>query len=559
MEEKKKKKREMDSWGTKPPRGPEVKILLGIRVLLVIGLAVVPGCREGVVVSPDAPPPPTGDLAKWETAPPGALAKDHIPNVLGPEPTDADFVTVDGSRVAPRRILAMVADTATVGAVKRALAAERLTVVGGNSFFGVLLCSVPRGADGLAIASRLETNPLFAAVTNDEIVLDREDIIPGDSPPTGSPGNPAPVVWDWKPFLWSPLPPIGGNWGLHYIRMPQAWNLLRIGRDIPPRVMIIESGSADTGHTELRGIVENLNAASAAEHATNVVGIIAARASMAVYPPFGEVGIQGINPAYIWSTPPPMVYVYRLSSGSFWYIQDALSAAIDKNVRVINVSLGGSTLRRRSYMQKVLIKMIGTYIVASVGNDGKNAKDNSPFTREALDPNNPFGWILVVENLEAAAPGARLSNQSNFAGTGAQNAVSAPGENTGTTSRGGKYAVFHGTSAAAPYVAGLVSYLLTLEPSLNYAQVAALLKAETTTRRPGASRTGQAASPGIDAFSAAIEIDKFRPNYPMRRRLLDVDDGTLDGNDRATTRLYAVLGDGAVDMSDFRAFRDALL
>ena len=75
--------------------------------------------------------------------------------------------------------------------------------------------------------------------------------------------------------------------------------------------------------------------------------------------------------------------------------------------------------------------------------------------------------------------------------------------------------------------------------------------------------------PAVDAFRAGMDIDRIRGNDDLLRALLDVDDGSIDGNLRVLATGAPVpsldldgngrLGDGRIDMSDFRRFRDHLL
>jgi hypothetical protein len=129
------------------------------------------------------------------------------------------------------------------------------------------------------------------------------------------------------------------------------------------------------------------------------------------------------------------------------------------------------------------------------------------------------------------------------------------------------YLRLDGTSMAAPHVAGLVSYLYTLRPSLA---------GPTLTTNPvrdvliaSAQPVAGAPTPRIDAFAAALQLDVGSGDVAVLRMLLDVDDGSIDGNQR--TKAGGAdepgedldgdlgVGDGRVDMSDFRRWRDWLL
>jgi hypothetical protein len=172
-----------------------------------------------------------------------------------------------------------------------------------------------------------------------------------------------------------------------------------------------------------------------------------------------------------------------------------------------------------------------------------------------------FGDIIVVEAIELEDDGRRLA-MSNFGGH-----VSAPGGQILSTVPGDAYGFSTGTSMAAPHVTGLASYLLSIDPSLTNAELISLITGNT---KPTSENRGVAASPRIDGFAAALAIDGLRGGDEVVRMLIDVDDGTLDGNLRVDTNDPSVdftnedadgdggIGDGRIDMADFRRWRDWL-
>jgi hypothetical protein len=120
-----------------------------------------------------------------------------------------------------------------------------------------------------------------------------------------------------------------------------------------------------------------------------------------------------------------------------------------------------------------------------------------------------------------------------------------------------------GTSMAAPHVTGLIAYLLAMDPDLTTAQVLTILR--------DTSRTAANVSPTIDAFAALRYIDDINETNAGKRKwvkkaLLNVDDGTIDGNDRNVEADEHGSGidppnppTWRIDMADFRRYRDAML
>jgi subtilisin family serine protease len=414
-----------------------------------------------------------------------------------------------------------------------------------------------------------------------------------------------PFDWQWE------LSPLNGNWGLEFSRVPQMWAFnAAIGKKgISTVVGVLDGGTSD--HEDVQFLVNGgVNENQDPSHGLHVSGIIGATFNSKN----NSVGIDGINP-----------YAKLISQkNTLDFCQDLIKMIQDfPNLQVINMSLGQSWNLRKPAINPntnlaaqqlifneglVFLTSINQLrangkkipiIVTSAGNssgfdlDGddivseseKNilTKWNSALTYASIvfeDPN-----ILIVEAINDKNTRAAFSN------IGGQ--ISAPGVDiTSAVNIKGKsdYKSFSGTSMAAPHVTGLVSYLLALDPDLDTAQIRKLLL-ENSIETLGGS------SPHMDAFSSAMDIDRLRDNDAVLRKLLDIDDGTADGNlrlmigaeDATSTdanndglddayltsdkplKILATpfigedanndkgIGDGKVTMSDFRRWRDWLI
>ena len=266
--------------------------------------------------------------------------------------------------------------------------------------------------------------------------------------------------------------------------------------------------------------------------------------------------------------------------------------------------------------QGLLVRLIAAthpevLLVSAAGNDSwqgwwhdaeTHARWGSPINWAALGPSidipllgsfAPSGNIIVVEELinivdyQSSEPPYFTeppyrwqyctSDETNVGGD-----VSAPGDDVislvGSNIPGyTDYKSEGGTSVAAPHVTGLVGYLLVLDSSLSVTQIRTLMTETEFTRQtvlyPGDLPEGVAGpAPMIDAFAAAMGIDILHSNKTLQQALVDVDDGTRDGNLR--TRIFPDdpdpddihtpkgdhrRGDGRTTMRDFRAWRDAYL
>lgn len=224
----------------------------------------------------------------------------------------------------------------------------------------------------------------------------------------------------------------------------------------------------------------------------------------------------------------------------------------------------------------------------------------SPFNWAALNTTvsvpPPLTNIIVVESMDGDVAATSLADppyrwkytKSDFSNVGGL--VSAPGgrilstvgsnmpdpDNPGMSFN--DYGYKSGTSMAAPHVAGLIGYLLHLDETLTSQEIRSLVTGASFTKATVLSSTesslpsGVAGSaPMVDAFAAMMGIDLL-PGHggkKIQRALVDVDDGTEDGNlriDPFTGTVNTTIGnpgmrrgDGIVSIRDFRAWRDAYL
>jgi len=382
--------------------------------------------------------------------------------------------------------------------------------------------------------------------------------------------SPAPVAdvvgWTWE------TKPSGGNWGMEAIRAPQLWNLNEAVKKA--------HGSTATGVLDV-GFARHYDLAYAvmldspappdqAKHGTHVSGTIAAT--------YGNGrGVDGVNPfadlvAKEWGPSMPGLGLYEFVKST-------------PGLRVVNLSIGNRwsnvgidpalserTQRRIARQARVFeawgvsLAASGTTVpllVAAAGNDsGKqslnfvdvDAKWTSPWNYAASVYGNQN--VIVVEAVgDDPTDGLNLAGFSDINGT-----VSAPGVNILSTGPSSDFVSLQGTSMAAPHVTGLVSYLLSLDPTLTPAELSGLLRNN--------GRSVPRSSPFVDAFASALAIDGLRNNSAVLKRLLDIDDGTVDGNLRLDCTSSCAsftdedadgdggTGDGAIDMSDFRRWRD---
>ncbi|WP_408955169.1 S8 family peptidase [Natroniella sp. ANB-PHB2] len=268
------------------------------------------------------------------------------------------------------------------------------------------------------------------------------------------------------------------QWHYSAISLPQAWQETTGSEEVT--VAVIDSG-IDKGHIDLeeqkiklldeekyedKGLPSSLVDEDEGGHGTHVTGTIGALASNQD----GEV--VGTN----WNVTlfPIRVFGEDLnSSGSYGLVAGAIELAVDNGADIINLSLGGN------FPSKALKEAIDyayqndVTVIAAGGNEG-NPDLFYPAQFETV-----ISVGAVDHNLE-------LTLFSNY---GKSLDFVAPGQNIYSTIPDNQYGYSHGTSMAAPHVAGVAALLLAEEPDLTPDQIKERLK--TTAQDLGAEDVGR--------------------------------------------------------------------
>ncbi|NLL17703.1 MAG: S8 family serine peptidase [Clostridia bacterium] len=254
------------------------------------------------------------------------------------------------------------------------------------------------------------------------------------------------------------------QWGLESIGISKLWEQLpsELGQ---VTVAVIDSG-VDTNpfHEDLENRIDpngynfllgSTNIYDLNGHGTAVAGIIAAVTNNNK----GIAGVAGLADVRIL----PLQVVF--SDGNV-YSDDLIAAinyAVERNVDIINLSLGGSQYSEieNNVIQKAIQK--GITVVASAGNEG-----NMSYMYPAS-----YDGVISVGSIAADNKRSYFSNYNDKID------VVAPGERFITTAKSNlnKYDYFSGTSAAAPMVTGVLALLKAIDPSLTPEDLMGLLAA----------------------------------------------------------------------------------
>lgn len=529
---------------------------------------------------------------------PDAPAWSALPARPAPPIGDDDLVRAGAITVARGRVIAMVAEDATVRQVDDALRALDAELVASSPTTGRLTVALPDGADlaaTFAAADALAADPAFSSASADlvghDAVLppahDAElpgEYFPSQPQPDGSSiatGGVCDRRYDWRGG------DHGANWDLQVIRAPPAWNLRdRVARTAagPIAVGVIDSGF-DRSHPEV-SFDPKTPAGPAGAHGTMVASKIVGR--------HDRVGFEGVLPTGL--------VVGRVRRGQSatksFEILEALLTGSGRDVRVVNLSQADFAVPDRDGRLWQLDDHIpdpdreGGSLKWTYGEALSDLGDtwNDELARLARD----HRFLLTCAAGNAGDRGdvvyeARWSSGCNVAGLVHDNprvlvvgSVDPPGRDESWFSsrdphlyapgacvpvaKDGGWVLTHGTSFAAPLVAGVAAWLWAIEPDATVAEVrGALLRSARDNPTLGSL-------PVLDAFGAILELRGDLLRRTTRSTILfdlaDVDDGTVDGNLRVDHGGAVVTeirtpdgrrGDGCVDLSDVRAFRDAWL
>lgn len=180
-------------------------------------------------------------------------------------------------------------------------------------------------------------------------------------------------------------------------------------------------------------------------------------------------------------------------------IARGLDAARMGGARVVNLSLGGSTMPPELVAAIGRATQAGIIVVIAAGNDGTDNPD--PFTSVASDP-AARGLVIVAGSVGA---GDQLSSFSDKAGTGAAHYLAAIGEQVRAPCEDTKVCLWSGTSFAAPQVSGAIALLAQAFPNLSGAQIVDILF--RSARDTGAT--------GVDAIYGQGVLDLTRAFQPL--------------------------------------------
>lgn len=269
----------------------------------------------------------------------------------------------------------------------------------------------------------------------------------------------------------------GSQWHLGRIGSPNAWD---VSQGAGVTIAILDSG-VDGTHPDLAArlvpgwnfIDNNANTADVHGHGTAVAGAAAATlnngvgvASVAGAARLMPVRIADANAYAYWST---------VAQGLTW--------AADNGARVANISYVGVAGSLTVQNAANYMKSKGGLVLVAAGNNG---------VEESIAPTTAMIPVSATNSSDALTP---WSSWGSFV------AVSAPGQDIWTTTRGGGYQAWWGTSIASPVTAGVVALMMSAKPSLPASQIESLLYSTAVDLGP-AGRDKQYGHGRVNALAA---------------------------------------------------------
>jgi hypothetical protein len=253
-------------------------------------------------------------------------------------------------------------------------------------------------------------------------------------------------------------PGYGSQWYLPKISSPAGWDITKGSWNVP--IAVIDSG-VDPVHPDLSAkLIPGYNFLGGNTDTHDVLGHGTAVAGVAAAITNDSMGVAGVA----WENAiMPLVVLDASNYASYANIASAITYAADHGAKVINISIGGSSYSSTLQSAVDYAWNHGLVIAACA----MNYSTSTPYYPAAL------AHVLAVSATDQNDQPASFTDYGNWI------SLAAPGTSIYTTTNGGGYGYWQGTSFSSPQVAALAALLFSLNPSLTNTQVVNLMKSST--------------------------------------------------------------------------------
>lgn len=250
-------------------------------------------------------------------------------------------------------------------------------------------------------------------------------------------------------------PTYASQWHLPKISAPTGWDISTGSNVID--IAIIDSG-VDPTHPDLAAkLLPGYNFVNGNTDTHDVLGHGTAVAGSAAAIGNNSTGVAGVA----WNNPiMPLLVLDATDSASYSNIASAITYAVDHGVRVINVSIGGSSSSSTLQNAVNYAWSKGAMVFASAMNNASSV---------------PY-YPAACTNAVAVSATTSSDTLASFSSYGNWITISAPGSYIYTTNNGGGYGAWNGTSFSSPITAGLAALILSVNPNLSNTQVVNIIK-----------------------------------------------------------------------------------
>jgi subtilisin family serine protease len=196
---------------------------------------------------------------------------------------------------------------------------------------------------------------------------------------------------------------------------------------------------------------KNNNSRDDHDHGTHCAGTIGGVGN-------NGTGVAGVN----WNVSlMPVKFLSAGGSGTLEGAVNSINYATQMKVNIMSNSWGGGGFSQALKDSIEKAKAAGILFVAAAGNESNN---------NDASPTYPAGY--QVDNVVAVAATDNQDKIATFSNHGARTVhVAAPGVKVFSTTKGGNYSTFSGTSMATPHVSGIAALLLSANPDWTFAEI----------------------------------------------------------------------------------------